>query len=155
MVGPHQAFDAIRLPEPGILLTALNISQLAPSIRLVEMKTTRKPIRDVRLQGFFFGVTESEMKLADALGDHYVFAFVVLNTDNVFAQEFFVLLTADQLRERIHSQRTQYQVTLTREIRELSAPYGTGPEILVEQGKDLPIGPVATTLPLLEGDQAE
>jgi hypothetical protein len=129
---PHQAFDAVRTDEPTDPITPLNLRQLAPSIRLVEMKTTRKPIQDTRLQGFFFGVTESELNLAARLGDRYLFAFIVLNTDNRYGREFYTLLTVDQLNERIHSKRTQFQVTLARGTREVSAPYGSGPDILIE-----------------------
>jgi hypothetical protein len=96
------------------------------------MKTTRKPIQNSRLEGFFFGVTESEMNLAARLGDRYLFAFVVLNDANKYGTQFFTLLTVEQLNERIHSKRTQFQVTLARGARELSAPYGSGPGVLIE-----------------------
>ena len=129
---PHQEFDAIRTDEPAAPVTASTLHAMAPSIRLVEMKTTRKPIRDSRLHGFFFGVTESELTLAERLADRYLFAFVVLSNLNIYGTEFFTLLTADQLNERIHSKRTQYQVTLVRTAREVTAPYGTGPGVLIE-----------------------
>ena len=129
---PHQAFDAVRTDEPERPITALNLSGVLGSMRLVEMKTTRKPIQDDRLQGFFFGLTQSELGLAERLGDRYLFAFIVLNTHNRYGHEFFALLTLDQLNERIHSKRTQFQVTLSRAAREVSAPYGSGPGTLIE-----------------------
>ena len=129
---PPQAFDAVRTEEPADAITMNNLREQAPRLRLVEMKTTQKPIQDSRLHGFFFGVTESELELAARLRDRYLFAFVVLNTANRYGHEFFTLLTAEQLDERIHSKRTQFQVTLTRAAREVSAPYGTGPGLLIE-----------------------
>lgn len=129
---PHQAFDAIRTEAPSDPITELNLREHVSTIRLVEMKTTRKPIQNSRLEGFFFGVTESELNLAARLGDRYLFAFVVLNNANRYGTEFFTLLTLEQLNERIHSKRTQFQVTLSRGTRELSAPYGSGPGVLIE-----------------------
>ena len=81
------------------------------------------------MEGFFFGVTESELNLAEKLGDRYLFAFVVLNSANVYKEEFFVLLTLDQLNARIRSKRTQFQVTLARGQANVEAPFGIGPGI--------------------------
>jgi hypothetical protein len=75
-------------------------------------------------------VTESELNLAAKLGNRYLFAFVVLNSANVFGEEFFVLLTLEQLNARIRSKRTQFQVTLARGQVNVEAPFGFGPGVL-------------------------
>lgn len=137
---PVQAFDAVRTMVPSGPLTALTLGPHLSDIRLIEMKTTRKPIRDDRLEGFFFGVTESEMTLAGRLRDRYLFAFVVLNAANVYGAEFFVLLTAAQLELRIHSKRTQYQVTLSRGHSDLLEAFGTGPGELLRISADDGLG---------------
>ncbi|MDP9464097.1 MAG: DUF3883 domain-containing protein [Actinomycetota bacterium] len=122
-----QAFDAVRTAGPAPQLTASTLGAELPTLQLLEMKTTRKPIRDARLEGFFFGVTESEWLLAQRLGDRYLFAFVVLNAQNIYGTEFFVLLTFEQLVARVHSKRTQFQVTLARGLVDLADPSGLGP----------------------------
>lgn len=121
-----QAFDAVMTDSPAPMLTALNLPEWADHLHLVEMKTTRKPVDD-HLGGFFFGVTERELNLADRLGDRYLFAFVVLNETNMFGRAFFVLLTAEELRARIQTQRTQYQVNLVRSWTGSAPRYGMGP----------------------------
>lgn len=129
---PIQAFDAVRTQEPSVPIDASNVDELAGELRLLEMKTTRKPIRDARLESFFFGVTASEISLAESLGDRYLFAFVVLNAENAYGREFFVLLSWDQLQSRIRSQRIQYQVTLKRGFSEEPAAYSvwwSAPEV--------------------------
>ncbi len=75
------------------------------------MKTTRKPIRDAALNGFFFGATERERAMARALGDRYRFAFVVLNDANVYGRPFAVLLPLDEVERRTREWRVQYQVS--------------------------------------------
>lgn len=129
---PPQAFDAVMTSASTGPITAVTLPSELPGLLLVEMKTTRKPIKDTRLEGFFFGVTESELNLASQLGDHYAFAFVVLNSENAFGRPFFVLLSLSQLEQRIRSKRTQFQVTLGRGIADLLAPMGSGPGILIE-----------------------
>ena len=47
------------------------------TLRLIEMKTTKKAIQNASLHGFFFGATEREYDMARALGDRYLFAFIV------------------------------------------------------------------------------
>jgi hypothetical protein len=79
---------------------------------LVEMKTTKKPIKDTGLAGFFFGATQREYDLAAKLGDRFRFAFVVLNSANAYAKPFAVLLTLQELEHRTRSKRIQYQVNL-------------------------------------------
>jgi hypothetical protein len=123
-----QAFDAVRLPVANTLVTVGDLERELKAIQLVEMKTTRRAVRDEKLAGFFFGVTESEYNLARSLGERYLFAFVVLNSNNRFGSEFFVLLTYDQLQQRVHSQRTQYQVTLKRGVSAGGPMFGLWPE---------------------------
>jgi hypothetical protein len=77
--GP-QTFDAVMTREPQPPITIGTVDDIYPELRLVEMKTTRKPIRNAQLNGFFFGATEREYEMATALGDRYLFAFVVLNS---------------------------------------------------------------------------
>ncbi len=107
----HQTFDAVMLPEPGPPLTADNIDGFFDQLMLVEMKTTRKPIRDAALNGFFFGATERERAMARALGDRYRFAFVVLNEKNSFGKPFAVLLPLEEVERRTREWRVQYQVS--------------------------------------------
>ena len=119
-----------RSPEDP--LTFLNLASSMGDLVLVEMKTTRKPIRDESLGGFFFGVTQSEFSLAEKLGDRYYFAFVVLNDKNVYGSEFFVLLNYEELKRRIRVQRTQYQVTLGRDVEGMGEAFLIGPSPLVK-----------------------
>ncbi|MEX2556661.1 MAG: hypothetical protein WEB06_13670 [Actinomycetota bacterium] len=111
-----QTFDAVMTTEPCEALTVDNIDGFLPNIRLVEMKTTKKPIRDEALNGFFFGATEREYAMARALGDKYLFAFVVLNENNAYGRRFFVLLTLDQIERRTRAKRIQYQVNFRSDI---------------------------------------
>ena len=76
------------------------------------MKTTKKPIKDAGLAGFFFGATQREYNLATTLGDKFRFAFVVLNSANAYGKPFAVLLTLSELEHRTRSKRIQYQVNL-------------------------------------------
>jgi hypothetical protein len=80
------------------------------------MKATRKPIHDAALNRFFFGVTKNEIHLAEMLGDRFLFAFVVLNSENVFGRPFARLLTLEELRERTKPWRTQYQVNFRSDL---------------------------------------
>ena len=105
-----QTFDAVMTPEPADPITAATPQNVLDSLTLIEMKTTLKPIKNAALNGFFFGATEREYTMAEALGDRYQFAFVVLNDDNVYGSPFAVLLTLSQVEERTHAKRLQYQV---------------------------------------------
>jgi len=116
--GP-QTFDAVMTPVPMPQLNASNVESVFPELRLVEMKTTRKPIKDARLSGFFFGATEREYELATLLGDRFVFAFVVLNSHNEYGHPFAVLLPLSEVARRTRSRRTQFQVTLRTDITDL------------------------------------
>jgi hypothetical protein len=105
-----QTFDAVMTEEPRAALNAGNVADAFSSLRLVEMKTTKKPIRNAALNGFFFGATEREYKMASELGDKYVFAFVVLNDKNDYGAPFAVLLTLAEVEARTRSRRIQFQV---------------------------------------------
>lgn len=94
------------------------------------MKTTKKPIKDENLNGFFFGATEREYAMARALGDKYVFAFVVLNSVNVHNRPFFILLTLDQVEQRTRAKRIQYQVNFRSDIvPDPEVPADMGPRV--------------------------
>jgi hypothetical protein len=111
LYGP-QSFDAIMvLPDAPIITTANLADHLGQTV-LIEIKTTKKPIRGPNLAGFFFGATQREYDLAEKLGDRFRFAFVVLNSDNIFGKPFAVLLSLNELEVRTRSKRIQYQVNL-------------------------------------------
>jgi hypothetical protein len=111
LYGP-QSFDAILLPQPEPIVEESTLPRHLSQIILVEMKTTKKPIKDASLAGFFFGATQREYDLAAKLGDRFRFAFVVLNSANIYGKPFGVLLTLSELEERTRSKRIQYQVNL-------------------------------------------
>ena len=125
-----QTFDAVMTPEPRGPLTIDNIESQLADLRLVEMKTTKKAIKDENLNGFFFGATEREYAMARALGDKYVFAFVVLNDDNVHNRPFFILLTLEQVEQRTRAKRIQYQVNFRSDIvPDPEVPPDVGPRV--------------------------
>jgi hypothetical protein len=55
-----QTFDAVMTPEPVEEINVYNIDRHYEDLRLIEMKTTKKPIQNDALEGFFFGATERE-----------------------------------------------------------------------------------------------
>ena len=109
--GP-QSFDAIMLPQPTELIDETTLPRYLEQIVLVEMKTTKKPIKDAGLAGFFFGATQREYDLAAKIGDKFRFAFVVLNSANTYGKPFAVLLSLQELELRTRTKRIQYQVNL-------------------------------------------
>ncbi len=111
LYGP-QSFDAIMLPQPTELIDETTLPRHLEQIVLVEMKTTKKPIKDAGLAGFFFGATQREYDLAAKLGDKFRFAFVVLNSANAYGKPFAALLTLQELENRTRAKRIQYQVNL-------------------------------------------
>jgi len=111
-----RTFDAVMTPTPVEPINAANVERHFDEMRLVEMKTTRDSIPDASLRGFFFGATEREYTMARALGDKYLFAFVVLNDVNVYGKPFAVLLTLDEVEEKTASRRIQYQVNFRTSI---------------------------------------
>lgn len=114
-----RCFDLVRVEgvsTPPVIVTLENVRHLldAGVLRLVEVKTTKKNIRDEHLDGYFFGATDSEFRIARHLGDRYAFVFVVMNSGNRFGKWFHVELTLDELEKRIIRKRVQYQVNLGR-----------------------------------------
>lgn len=105
-----QTFDAIMTTVAAPPLTVGNVGDFIGQLTLVEMKTTRAPIKNAALNSFFFGATDNEFQMAKALKGRYVFAFVVLNDDNDFGRPFFVLLSLEQLQARTRTSRIQYQI---------------------------------------------
>ena len=103
-----RAFDLIQTDVPVPAVTVDNVHEHLEAIRLVEVKATKADIQDENLQGFFFGATDNEYRLAERLGDRYKFAFVVLPPSE--RKPFFVLLTLKEVNERTSSKRIQYQV---------------------------------------------
>jgi hypothetical protein len=114
-----QTFDAVMTPRPESPITEASIDGLFPDLRLVEMKTTRKPIRNASLNGFFFGATEREYDMARTLGEQYLFAFIVLNPANEYGRAFAVLLTLDEVERRTRKRRTQYQVNFRSDLKRI------------------------------------
>jgi hypothetical protein len=133
-----QTFDAVMTPTPVPPISADNIDEHYPMLRLIEMKTTRKPIRNRNLNGFFFGATEREYDMARALGDRYLFAFIVLNSTNDYARPFAVLLTLEEVERRTRSQRIQYQVNFRSEY---ESPAGDGWVIILGDETHIPLTP--------------
>jgi hypothetical protein len=111
-----QTFDAIVSDSPTGRISVDNVDDHFSQLRLVEMKTTRKPIRSAALSGFFFGATQREYDMAAALGDKYLFAFVVLNSDNDYGRPFAVLLSLEEVEARTRSKRVQFQVNFRSDI---------------------------------------
>ena len=74
----NRSFDLVLLPSTDIVDV---LSVPAEQLILIELKTTRKKLIDSP-NGFFFGATENEFKLANKLGDKYRFCFVSLHPDS-------------------------------------------------------------------------
>lgn len=111
-----QTFDAIMTPPGTPPITTENVDEHFDAIRMVEMKTTRKPIRNAGLSGFFFGATEREYEMARVLDGRYLFAFIVLSDVNDYGSPFAVLLTLEEVELRTRSKRIQYQVNFRSDI---------------------------------------
>ncbi len=116
-----QTFDAVMTREPVEPLGVDNIADHIEDVTLLEMKTTKKPIKNANLNGFFFGATEREYELATHLGDRYRFAFVVLSENNDYGQYFAVLLPLREVARRTRARRIQYQVNFKTDTADLSA----------------------------------
>src|SRR5262245_40248670 len=137
-----QTFDAVMTPIAEPPITVENVDGLFPDLRLIEMKTTRKPIQNASLNGFFFGATEREYEMARTLGERYLFAFIVLNSANEYLQPFAVLLTLDEVERRTRKRRTQYQVNFRSDMT-LGSADGSDDDWLVLLGEeaDIPLTP--------------
>lgn len=110
-----RTFDLVRTRDPSDQIDVTSVGHHLDEIELIELKGTENKngnVRDESLRGFFFGATENEFKLAEELGDRYRFAFVVLNFENDLGRPFHVLLTLDELNQRIRTKRKQYQINL-------------------------------------------
>lgn len=99
-------------PTPAPALSAEYIESFINDVSLVEVKATRKAIRNAALNGFFSERPKREYDLAEALGDRYRFAFVVLNDLNNYGRPFFVLMNLAEVERRTKTKRIQYQVNL-------------------------------------------
>src|SRR3954447_8607888 len=117
--GP-QTFDAVMTPEPAEPIGVNNVGNHVQALTLLKMKTTRKPIKNANLNGFFFGATEREYELATHLGDRYRFAFVVLSDNNEYGQFFAVLIPLREVARRTRARRVQYQVNFKSDTADLS-----------------------------------
>ena len=113
----QKTFDLILTSIPRDDITESNLATLLDDIRVVEVKTTRKPIRNRALNNFFFGSTDRQYLLARALGDRHRYAFAVLNSDNDYGRPFFVLLTLEQVEKKTRTKRLQYQVNFRSDMR--------------------------------------
>jgi hypothetical protein len=113
-------FDAIMTAEPVEPLGVQNVGKHVEALSLLEMKTTKKPIKNANLNGFFFGATEREYELATHLGDRYRFAFVVLSNNNEYGRFFAVLLALREVARRTRARRVQYQVNFKTDTTDLS-----------------------------------
>lgn len=111
-----QTFDLVMTPRPCPPIGVANVDAFFPDLTMVEMKVTKKPIRNEALNGFFFGATEREKAMATALGEKYRFAFVVLSDDNEHRRPFAVLLGLTELERRTRPWRVQYQVNFRTDL---------------------------------------
>lgn len=96
-------------------LTSDNAHDHVENLYLVEVKATRKAIKNVALNGFFFGTTARQYELAKAAAGRYRYAFVVLSSANDYGRPFYVLLTLEEVEARTQSKRLQYQVSFKRD----------------------------------------
>jgi hypothetical protein len=129
-----QTFDLVLTPPNTPPLTAELADTYIDEIYLVEVKATKKPIRNTALNGFFFGTTDRQYQLARAAHGRYRYAFIVDNSDNDYGRPFYVLLTLEEVEEKTASKRLQYQVSFRREMTATHEP-STIPQELMEQAK--------------------
>jgi hypothetical protein len=101
-----RAFDLVLVEGDVAAESELRVADIS-RISLVELKTTRKRLPELP-RGFFFGATQNEFDLAAALGERFQFCFVCLHPDTLGHR----MLTLDELRPLIRTQRTQYQINL-------------------------------------------
>ena len=132
-----QTFDAVMTPGPAAPITLGNIDEVFATLRLIEMKTTRKRIQNASLHGFFFGATEREYDMARTLGERYLFAFIVLSDTNEYGRPFAVLLTLDEVERRTQQRRIQYQVNFRSDLTAVGGA-GTGWVVLFGDESHLP-----------------
>jgi hypothetical protein len=80
-------------------------------VALVEVKATRKAIKNTALNGFFFGTTDRQCQLARAAGNRYWYAFIVLNSANDYGRPLYGLMPLLEMERPTQSKRLQYQVS--------------------------------------------
>ena len=132
----HQTFDLVLTPSGTPTLTADNVADYIDELFLIEVKATRKAIRNVALNGFFFGTTDRQYQLARAAQGRYRYAFVVDNVDNDYGARFYVLLTVEQVDARTKSKRLQFQVSFRNDMEpEPGVSPSTIPSELLAQAK--------------------
>jgi len=99
-----RAFDLVLLPSvDSIDIFSTPIEELI----LIELKTTQKKLIN-NPDGFFFGATENEFRLADKLAERYRFCFISLHPES----KSYALLSLKELDIRIKTKRVQYQINL-------------------------------------------
>lgn len=106
----HQTFDLVMTSDPVEPLTLENVARHINDIHLIEVKSTRAAIANCGLSGFFFGSTETQFLLAAAVGERFLYAFVVLSDKNDYGRPYFCLLTSKDVLEKIQAKRVQFQV---------------------------------------------
>ena len=132
----HHTFDLVLAPVGAAALTVDNVHEYIDGIRLIEVKATKKAIKNVALNGFFFGTTDRQYQLARAAGERYLYAFVVDNSENDYGQPFYVLLTLEELDRSTQSKRLQYQVSFKTDMQpDPSRKPSTIPTALLAQAK--------------------
>lgn len=130
-----QTFDLI-VTTPGTPpITDENVDAYIDEIALVEVKATRKAIKNTALNGFFFGTTDRQYQLARAAGNRYWYAFIVLNSANDYGHPFYVLLPLEEMERRTQSKRLQYQVSFRTDGEPSEEPASRIPEALLKQVK--------------------
>jgi hypothetical protein len=131
-----QTFDLVLTPAGAAALTVENAHEYIDEIYLVEVKATKKAIRNEALNGFFFGTTDRQYQLARAAQGRYRYAFVVDNEDNDYGKPFYVLLTLEEVEQRTQSKRLQYQVSFKRDMTpDPARSHSTIPAALLAQAK--------------------
>lgn len=129
-----QTFDLVLTPPNTPQLTPELVEQHIDEIYLVEVKATKKPVRNTALNGFFFGTTDRQYQLARAAQGRYRYAFIVDNAANDYGRPFYVLLTLEEVDAKTASKRLQYQVSFRRDM-EATHPPSTIPTELMVQAK--------------------
>jgi hypothetical protein len=103
-----QSFDLIYVPDMvGKSIDSNFLKTYLEDIIFVELKTTKKYLPE-NPKGFFFGATENEFNFGKILGNKFLFCFVTLNEK----APSFVLLTIEELDNKIRNKRIQYQINL-------------------------------------------
>jgi len=124
-----QSFDLVMLASASKeLLDVHNVDRHIDGITLVEVKSTRSAvIKDVRLNGFFYGSSKTQYDLAAEAGDRLVFVFVVLTDTNDYGKPFFAVVPFEELERRTRTKRIQYQVNLRTDMSDRGAILGPYP----------------------------